>query len=96
MYVVTVEFVVWPQYVEEFHLAMQLQAGNSLTREPDCHQFDVCVDPQTRERIFLYEVYTDEAAFNAHLASTHFLDFDATVQNWVKSKAIQFWTRSKD
>ena len=95
MYIVTVEFVVWPKHVEAFHQAMQRQAQNSLTFEPDCHQFDVCVDPQDREKIFLYEVYTDNAAFKAHLASDHFLDFDATVRDWVKSKAIQFWVRSR-
>ena len=96
MYVVTVEFVVRPQHVEAFHRAMQQQARNSLTCEPDCRQFDVCVDPQTRERLFLYEVYTDEAAFKAHLATAHFLDFDATVQDWVERKTIQFWHRSPD
>ncbi len=51
MYVVTVEFVVWPKHVEEFHQAIQQQAHNSLALEPGCHQFDVSVDPQTRERI---------------------------------------------
>jgi quinol monooxygenase YgiN len=93
MYIVTVEFEVWPKHVEEFHEAMAQQARNSLAREPDCRQFDVGVDPHDRERIFLYEVYTDGAAFKAHLASDHFANFDATVRNWVKRKAIQFWNR---
>ena len=95
MYIVTVEFVVWPKHVEEFHQAMQAQALNSLSQEADCHQFDVCVDPQDREKIFLYEAYADEAAFKAHLDSTHYLNFDATVREWVKRKAVQFWIRSQ-
>jgi quinol monooxygenase YgiN len=93
MYIVTVEFEVWPKHVEEFHQAVARQAYNSLTLEPDCHQFDVCLDPQDRERVFLYEVYTDDAAFKAHLASEHFAAFDATVRSWVKRKAIQYWNR---
>ncbi len=95
MYIVTVEFVIWPQHVEEFLQVMQEQARRSLTLEADCHQFDVCIDPQDREKILLYEAYTDEAAFKAHLASDHYLNFDATVREWVKRKAVQFWIRSQ-
>jgi quinol monooxygenase YgiN len=93
MYIVTVEFEVWPKHVAEFHQALARQAHNSLTREPECHQFDLGVDPQDRERFLLYEVYTDATAFKAHLASDHFADFDATVRSWVKRKTVQFWNR---
>jgi quinol monooxygenase YgiN len=93
MYIVTVEFLIRPEHVEDFRQAMQQQARNSLTRETDCHQLDICVDPQVQERILLYEVYADEAAFKAHLQTDHFQQFDATVRDWVKSKAIQFWNR---
>ncbi|MDJ0721973.1 MAG: putative quinol monooxygenase [Desulfobacterales bacterium] len=96
MYIVTVEFVIWPEHVEAFHQAVQKQARHSLTREPDCLQFDVCVDPQARERVLLYEVYTDAAAFKVHMDSAHFTAFDAAVRDWVKGKAIQFWIRSND
>ena len=67
MFIVTVEFVTRPPYVEDFHQAILDQARNSLNREPECRQFDVCADPQDRARIFLYEVYTDHAAFKYHL-----------------------------
>lgn len=95
MYIVTVEFVVGAQHVEAFHQAVQQQARNSLTLETDCHQFDVCVDPQDRRRTFLYEVYTDEAAFHAHRETAHFANFGATVSAWVESKTLQFWIRSE-
>ena len=79
MYIVTVEFVVGAQHVEAFQQAVQQQAHNSLTLEADCHQFDVCTDPQDRRRTFLYEVYTDEAAFHAHRETEHFANFG---ENW--------------
>ncbi len=95
MYIVTVEFVVGAQHVDAFHQAVRQQARNSLTLETDCHQFDVSVDPQDPRRIFLYEVYTDEAAFKAHRETEHFSDFGATVSEWVEKKTLQFWIRAE-
>ena len=34
--------------------------------EPGCLQFDVLVDPKDPAKLMLYEVYKDEAAFEAH------------------------------
>ena len=93
MFIVTVEFVVRPQQAEAFHRAILDQARLSLNREPDCHQFDIGMDPQDRGKIFLYEVFTDETAFRAHLESDHFRAFDATVREWVERKSIQLWNR---
>ena len=55
---------------------------------PGCRQFDVCVDPARDDRIYLYEVYDDEAAFQAHLASEHFHEFDARVADWIRGKTV--------
>lgn len=91
MYVITVLFEVKPGHADDFHPAMTRQAQNSLSLETGCHRFDVCTDPADRHRVFLYEIYTDEAAFQAHLASAHFKTFDATVSHWVKSKQVSAW-----
>ncbi len=95
MYIVTVEFVVGAQHAEAFKQAVQQQARNSLTLETDCHQFDVGFDPQDPRRTFLYEVYTDEAAFLAHRETEHYANFSATVSAWVESKTLQFWIRAE-
>ncbi len=95
MYVITVLFQVKPGHVDDFHRAMAKQAENSLSLEPGCHHFDVCVDPADAHRVFLYEIYTDEAAFKAHLASAHFKTFDATVSHWLESKQVNAWALIK-
>ena len=95
MFVVTVTFVIKQENLEEFMPAMTRQAHNSLTREQGCLQFDVCQDQDKLERIFLYEVYTDRAAFDAHLETAHFLDFDKTVGPWTESKEAEQWERVK-
>jgi autoinducer 2-degrading protein len=91
MFAVTVTFLVKEAHVDEFETVMKKQAINSLTREPGCHQFDVCFDHSDRKRVFLYELYTDQEAFEEHLKTEHFLDFDAKVKDWLISKTAENW-----
>jgi quinol monooxygenase YgiN len=85
-YIVTVVFVAKPEHREDFRRAMIENATASREREPGCRQFDVCENPDGE--IFLYEVYDDEAAFHAHLASDHYRRFDAQVKPWVDEKRV--------
>lgn len=93
MFIVTVNFVIHKGKVAEFTKAMKRQADNSLTLESGCLQFDVCRDPKDEHRIFLYEVYTNAEAFDLHLKSEHFLEFDKTVKDWTKSKSAEQWQK---
>lgn len=94
MYVVTVEFRVGFEHVEDFRTAMMKQAANSLQLEEQCRQFDVCFDPEDGCRCFLYERYDDRAAFDAHLKSKHFQEFDATVGPWIETKTVNTWLQA--
>jgi (4S)-4-hydroxy-5-phosphonooxypentane-2,3-dione isomerase len=89
-WVVTVEFTIRPGSADPFLKRLAVQAAESL-REPGCSQFDVCVDPSDEHRIFLYEVYSDREAFDTHLASAHFRDFDAATRPLVGSKTVAQW-----
>jgi len=91
MYVVTVTFVTVPEHRDAFAEAMNIQAENSLEREPACLRFDICRNPDDPDTTFLYEIYEDEAAFQVHLASDHFKEFDALVADWVESKTVNTW-----
>ena len=93
MYVVTVVFEIHDQHVERFHAAMLRQAEASLQREQGCQQFDVAVEPGAPGVFYLYELYTNRAAFDAHLASEHFLHFDRTVTPWVRFKTVKLLER---
>jgi (4S)-4-hydroxy-5-phosphonooxypentane-2,3-dione isomerase len=86
-FVVTVVFRARPEFRAQFREAMLGNAEASRTREPGCRLFDVCESPDGAE-IFLYEIYDDEAAFKAHLASDHFIRFNATVTPWVAEKHV--------
>jgi (4S)-4-hydroxy-5-phosphonooxypentane-2,3-dione isomerase len=89
MFVVIVEFVIKAKFVKQFQKALLLQAHNSLISEPACHRFDVSRDLQHGNFFFLYEIYTDKAAFEKHLYSHHFEEFNAIIKEWVERKSIR-------
>jgi autoinducer 2-degrading protein len=93
MHIVTVEFVVRPGQVARFRDEVAANAQTSLAVEPGCLQFDVCASADDPATVFLYEVYADRAAFDAHLASPHFRAFDATVRDWIVRKAVRTYAR---
>ncbi len=95
MFVVTVQFEVKESRVDEFRPAVEAQARNSLAAEKDCHVFDVCYDPASVSTVFLYEVYSDADAFDRHLKTPHFHDFNATTADWIDSKAVRTWSRKE-
>jgi len=91
-FAVTVVFVAKPENRDAFRAAMLENAHASRTREPGCRQFDVCETPDGSE-IFLYEIYDDEAAFKAHLATDHYKKFNAQVTPWVAEKRVVTYAR---
>lgn len=90
MYAVCVTFEIQPGEMSAFLPLMHAQAQNSLAREPNCHQFDVCHTVGS-ETVFLYELYTDRAAFDAHLQSDHFIAFDRETSAMVAAKSVDLF-----
>ena len=88
MYVITVEFIIKESHIESFKKRMLQQAIDSLKKEKDCFYFDVCFDEDNLSRVFLYEIYKDENAFNIHLKSSHYNSFNEEVTPWVEKKII--------
>ena len=91
MYVITVKFETTEESKDAFRKAVLQQARNSLTKESGCRRFDVCRDPENDTRFFLYEIYDDKAAFERHLQTAHYDDFDAKIKEWVILKNPQGW-----
>lgn len=94
-WVVTVEFTIRAGFADPFLARLATQAAESL-RESGCSQFDVCVDPSDRHRVFLYEVYSDQEAFAIHQGSPHFKDFDAATRELVATKTVAQWRLSRE
>jgi quinol monooxygenase YgiN len=87
-YCVLVEFELHSGTEAQFLPVMRAQASNSLALEAGCQVFDVWTASNQPGKVFLYEVYDDRAAFDLHLASAHFHQFDADVAAWIAHKRV--------
>ncbi len=93
MQALVVEFRIRPAFIEEFAQAIADNARASREGEPGCRQFDVCRDPADPQVFFLYELYDDEAAVQAHLRAAHFAAFSARTADWVEHKTVRRYER---
>jgi autoinducer 2-degrading protein len=66
MFVLVVSLRVKPGRDRQFLAAIEANAAASLRDEPGCRRFDVLRDNADVHHYLLYEVYDDEAAFQAH------------------------------
>ncbi|MBV8564547.1 MAG: antibiotic biosynthesis monooxygenase [Methylobacteriaceae bacterium] len=93
-FVVTVEFRLKTGAAEAFAKLIIENARRSLADEKGCRQFDVVVPAAEPDRVFLYEVYDDAEAFEAHKRTAHFLAFDQASAGLVIDRAIMLGTRA--
>lgn len=89
MFAVVVTFQIAEGAMAAFLPAMTENAKTSLAQEAGCHRFDVCTDADRPNEVFLYELYTDRAAFDAHLASAHFKSFGEQAAPLVTAKDVR-------
>lgn len=92
MYIIIAPIQIKEGHKEAFVAAMLDDAKGSLQNEPGCLRFDVVQDAGDPNRIWLYEVYVDEAAFQAHLQAPHFITWRDTVKDW-RDEGIKGATR---
>ena len=89
-YLITVAFDIEPNQREQFIQLITSNAQASLREEPGCLRFDVLLPVGEGDcDVLLYEIYRDRAAFEGHLASAHFLSFDAATRSAVRRKTVR-------
>ena len=94
MLALVVEFRIKPPHIETFEHAIIENARASRDTEPGCRQFDVCRDPADPSVFFLYELYDDDAAIQAHLQTPHYLQMNQATAAWVESKKVLRYERA--
>jgi quinol monooxygenase YgiN len=88
--VILVKFRVKSEMRDSFRRLIIENAAASLQQEPGCRQFDV-LEPEGASdgRFVLYEIYIDDAAFDAHLKSSHYGVFDQASAPMVVEKSVE-------
>lgn len=75
-------------------LLTELEKNASAARkEPGCKQFDVIADKDDPTKLVLYEVYADEAAFEAHQQTPHFKAYLEHALPHLESRERTFYRR---
>ena len=87
-FVIVVDFQIRPGEMRNFRRLIDENARASVAREPGCRRFDVCLDRKNADRILLYEIYDDRAAFEAHLKTAHFAIFNEASAPFVSDKTV--------
>ena len=79
------------EVVDRFRARIMHHARTSLEREPGCHRFDIHQETKDPTLFFLFEIYADDAALDAHRVSQHYLQFREDVKDWVVERTWWFW-----
>jgi (4S)-4-hydroxy-5-phosphonooxypentane-2,3-dione isomerase len=87
-FVVIVDFRLRRGLRESFRALIDANARSSIDEEPGCRRFDVIEPAGDPDRILLYEIYDSRAAFDAHLATPHFLAFDRDGSAMIESRIV--------
>lgn len=66
MHIIMVSFKIKPEHVEAFRAGMAHHIKSTRENEPGCVQFDLSQDKEDPNAYYLYEVYADDAALEAH------------------------------
>lgn len=80
-FVLIVDLEVKPEALETFLEAARGQVEQTVCNEPGCLQFDIIQSNDDKTKFTHYEVFEDQAAFQAHTTMPHTLAFRDKVES---------------
>ena len=89
VFAIIVKFTLKPGVAKSFAPLIMENATASVRDEPTCQQFQVLCDEQNPEIVFLYEVYDNAAAHDAHRQTPHFKKYIETANEMIAERKIQ-------
>jgi quinol monooxygenase YgiN len=87
-FTIIVDFRLKPGARRAFRRLIDANAQLSAKREPGCRRFDVLEPIGEDDRIMLYEIYADRAAFDAHTKTEHYARFATESAALLASKSV--------
>ena len=77
-----VDLEIAPEHLEKFLAALK-ENGAATIKEPGCRRYDILQSASNPNQIFIYEVYENAAAVQAHRAAEHFKKYQAVTKDMV-------------
>jgi autoinducer 2-degrading protein len=71
------------------YLAAVKENGAASIKEPGCREYNIMVSATNPNHVFLFEVYDNDAAAQAHRATEHFKKYVVTTANMVTARNVR-------
>ena len=78
-----------PAQLDKYNAALKEQMLTAVKVEPGVLSYYAVADKADPSHITIFEIYADTAAYQSHIQTAHFKKYKATVQNMVKSLALE-------
>jgi (4S)-4-hydroxy-5-phosphonooxypentane-2,3-dione isomerase len=100
LHISAVDIDVVPGQIDAYLAALK-ENGAAAVNEPGCREFNITVSQKDPNHVFIFEVYDDAAALEAHRATDHFKKYAATTKDMVAKRearalsSVAFNSKSK-
>ena len=71
------------------YLAAVKENGAASIKEPGCREYNIMISATNPNHVFLFEVYDNDTAAQAHRATEHFKKYVATTANMVTARNVR-------
>jgi autoinducer 2-degrading protein len=85
LYINAVDIDVVPGQIDNYLAALKENAAASA-RESGCHAFNIAVSQKDTNHVFIFEVYDNAAALDAHRQTDHFKKYATTTKDMVAKR----------
>ena len=83
------ELEIDPSQLVQYHAAVKEEMAISVRVEPGVLAIYAVADSESPSKLRFFEIYADEAAFRAHIASSHFRKYVETTKSMIRSRVLR-------
>ena len=87
-YVRIAELEIDPAQLDAYKASVKEEMEESVRVEPGVLAIYAVAEKESPTRLRFFEMYADEAAYNSHRESVHFMKYVATTRDMIKSKKL--------
>jgi (4S)-4-hydroxy-5-phosphonooxypentane-2,3-dione isomerase len=86
LYINAVDIDVVPGQIDNYLAALKENGAAAVKQEPGCREFNITVSQSDPNHVFIFEVYDNAAALDAHRQTDHFKKYAALTKEMVAKR----------